>query len=1082
MRWPTPRVPSFSPVWRPADVRLLDLALTRWGPFTDRRLPFDPAATLVVVHGRNEAGKSSALAGLVDALYGIETRSRFNFLHDYANLRVGATLARMDGGELAFQRRKGNRATLRDAGDQPLPDEALLPFLGTVDRSLFVTAFALNQDALRRGGDALARGGGSLGEALAAAAPGLGRLVALRKTLAEEATALFTERRAGGKPFYVALDAWQSARASVAKLSLSADAIAKAEAAVTGAEALVAQRDEARRAARAALARQERLQRALPRLAEIDRLNEALAASTLRPVIDDGFAASVEALGKRRERMNGERSGLVDERESLAATLATLRTDAPLLAAGPMIDRLAAGRSRRLAAAADRSDCAAAVDRALPALDAAARRLGLAAAAALPTIRPSAVAIARLRALMQDRAGLDARAADVDRRRRALAVEQARIAEDAAAAAMPEDPRGARATLTDLAALGPALRNADAAAATLAMAAARTAEAAEVLRARGLPPDALATSALPDRRSVEAAQRAIDAADRAAAEATRTAEAARRRSEEAEERRSRLAAGEPPTPVALAAQRALRTAAWDRVRGLLFDGGAAAPGERHEAARALDQAIDAADRLADRRTEAAEAVAALIAAADAADRARIERDRAEGEATERGRVATATRRAFAASLLDAGLPDLAPEAVLHLLDRHGDLVAARAAEAKARSEHAVARADVDRLRDTLARLAAQLGVTAAADEPPTALLPRVRAAVDAREATWQAARERERVAAEASRRLAEIEAEAATLADLRAALAADWAAATAAVGIAADARPEEGEAAVQVWSDIAEIETRLRDDRARIARLDAEIAAYDADARTLAVDLDLPPALGAPDSVIELARRLAETRAVADRRRVAEERFAVVGSRLAALDREANAIATEDLRLRTLADVPPSTALADAVSEARAAAELTARLAAVRREIASDGASEADLRAAAAEMDADRLAAEIASRHEDLARRDAEMNEAVAERTRAHRALDDIARQDGAVAAGQAAENALAEAAEIAERWRTLQAAARLAGSVIEEYRRSHQNPVLSEASNLFATISAGRYPSLVADYDEDGDARLVALRTTAAA
>ncbi len=108
-------------------MRLIELALDRWGPFTERRLAFDPTASLVVVHGRNEAGKSSALAGLVDALYGIEARSPYNFLHDYADLRLGGRLATAAGAELVFRRRKGNRATLLDPADQPLPTTRSAP-------------------------------------------------------------------------------------------------------------------------------------------------------------------------------------------------------------------------------------------------------------------------------------------------------------------------------------------------------------------------------------------------------------------------------------------------------------------------------------------------------------------------------------------------------------------------------------------------------------------------------------------------------------------------------------------------------------------------------------------------------------------------------------------------------------------------------------------------------------------------------------------------------------------------------------------------------------------------------------------
>ena len=272
-------------------MRLVDLHLDRYGPFTDRRLVFEPGRHLAVVHGPNEAGKSSALAALTDALFGIEARSRFGFVHGYGDMRVGARLAAADGRALAFRRRKGNKATLLDEAEQPLADDALLPFLGRVDRGLFAEAFGLTQLQLRAGGEKLAEGGGSLGEALLAAAPGLGRLIEIRRGLAGEAEQLFAERRSSGKPFYVALDAWNDARRRLAETSLSAESLKRAAAALGEAgEAVEALRAE-QRDLRTAFGRLQRLARAIPRRAAQDRLAGERAAQVDRGAVDSAFAA-----------------------------------------------------------------------------------------------------------------------------------------------------------------------------------------------------------------------------------------------------------------------------------------------------------------------------------------------------------------------------------------------------------------------------------------------------------------------------------------------------------------------------------------------------------------------------------------------------------------------------------------------------------------------------------------------------------------------------------------------------------------------------------------------------------------------
>ena len=62
-------------------MRLLELDLERYGPFTGKRLVFRPDAKLHIVYGPNEAGKSCSLAAVTDLFFGIETRTRFDFVH-----------------------------------------------------------------------------------------------------------------------------------------------------------------------------------------------------------------------------------------------------------------------------------------------------------------------------------------------------------------------------------------------------------------------------------------------------------------------------------------------------------------------------------------------------------------------------------------------------------------------------------------------------------------------------------------------------------------------------------------------------------------------------------------------------------------------------------------------------------------------------------------------------------------------------------------------------------------------------------------------------------------------------------------
>lgn len=77
-------------------MRLRRLDLTRHGKFTDKSIDFGSTPSdgpdLHIVFGLNEAGKSTALSGFLDLLFGIEERSRYNFLHEYGSMRVGGVL------------------------------------------------------------------------------------------------------------------------------------------------------------------------------------------------------------------------------------------------------------------------------------------------------------------------------------------------------------------------------------------------------------------------------------------------------------------------------------------------------------------------------------------------------------------------------------------------------------------------------------------------------------------------------------------------------------------------------------------------------------------------------------------------------------------------------------------------------------------------------------------------------------------------------------------------------------------------------------------------------------------------------
>jgi uncharacterized protein YhaN len=135
-------------------MRIRQLDLLRYGHFTDAIIAL-PAGKpdFQMLLGENEAGKSTAMNGVEDLLFGIPANSPRNFLHEYNAMRVGALLEKgID--TLKVRRRKGNKDTLLGDEDTPIlsGEGALAPFLAGADRRFYTRMFSLDHERLRQGG------------------------------------------------------------------------------------------------------------------------------------------------------------------------------------------------------------------------------------------------------------------------------------------------------------------------------------------------------------------------------------------------------------------------------------------------------------------------------------------------------------------------------------------------------------------------------------------------------------------------------------------------------------------------------------------------------------------------------------------------------------------------------------------------------------------------------------------------------------------------------------------------------------------------------------------------------------------
>ncbi|MCF6116028.1 AAA family ATPase [Mesorhizobium muleiense] len=181
-------------------MRLRRLDLIRYGKFTDRTIAFGPkpesGPDLHIVFGLNEAGKSTALSGYLDLLFGIEERSRYNFLHEYSAMRIGGVLE--FGGEgHTFSRTKQRNNSLLNAMGQPVSEVAITAHLAGLSRDAYGTMFSLDDETLEAGGKSILESRGDLGKLLFTASAGLGYASDTLSALEAEADGLYRKQAHG---------------------------------------------------------------------------------------------------------------------------------------------------------------------------------------------------------------------------------------------------------------------------------------------------------------------------------------------------------------------------------------------------------------------------------------------------------------------------------------------------------------------------------------------------------------------------------------------------------------------------------------------------------------------------------------------------------------------------------------------------------------------------------------------------------------------------------------------------------------------------------------------------------------------
>ena len=322
-------------------MKILELSLQAFGPFTDVTLDFSGGREgLHLVHGPNEAGKSSALRAMRQALFGIPTQSPDDFLHSYQKLRVGMRLRDGDGRELAFVRRKGAKNTLlADDGATPLPDSALAKVLGGVTEAEFSRRFALDHDELVAGGRSILEGAGELGQFLFQAGGGLKDLLEVQRGLDRELESLF--KPTGTKPrINKALDELKEAKTLVRQGSLPSTEWVEHDAALRLAAGQLEQVEGRLEASRAEKRRLERIADALPVLARRGQCREELEALGPVVLLPEDFTEQRHQAASQLESARTAESAAMRAIAELDAQIDALVVPEDLLAEAEAVERL----------------------------------------------------------------------------------------------------------------------------------------------------------------------------------------------------------------------------------------------------------------------------------------------------------------------------------------------------------------------------------------------------------------------------------------------------------------------------------------------------------------------------------------------------------------------------------------------------------------------------------------------------------------------------------------------------------------------------------------------------------------------
>ena len=1060
-------------------MRLNRLELLKYGAFNDRSLTFRQDAKLHVIFGRNEAGKSSTLAGVSDLLFGFPGRTPFDFCFKASELRLGGEVVSKIGDRLAFVRRKGNSRTLLDLEGSPIEDNALGPFLGLMTPEIFRNAFGLDAEKLRSGAEELILARGELGSSLMAAASGLRGLTRLRTDIDARADKIFTPAKSQSRAFYQARERYEVAKKAILEKELRVtdwrrlnDTVVQNEKRLEELSSEIRKNSEKR-------TRIERLKRLAPLLRRIDANEKALALYADLPNTPLGYAAQLDEALTNATTTDDTCRRLQTECDHTKVRLAEISFDTTLLERALEVEALIERISEAVKDASQLPRIAADLESANADLATKARALGLKPDQNLEILQPSDAVLALVRSLIEEERNL----------KQFRSTFESSLKEEQESIGKLDALNQTYAGRSDPAPLNEQWRALDLFKAISehkqkAIVLRRDEEALDRETIRLQPPatDLLRfqNAPLPTIETITQFEKEFNDTDAKLRECERRNVEVKTSIKDLQQKLDDLVlGGDVPTPELITETRAARDKEWILLRITLFGESGALEGTHlANSVTRFERSAGNADRLADAAVYDAGKVsnftahtknlkAELVALADLKDQ-------------------LAEQKAFKLKLAEdwtalwtllAVTPSDPQEmrnwratldGLLDRLDRQKDL----------RHEAQSAGDRLTSLVSPLSSLAKACGLS----EMPGIDLEQQGKRIESR--LQELAREWENIRLQTqnldniNQRINRLETDLASHANKEAQWTQSWRSAVSNIGLSQDAISIQAQAAIDIWKLIPS-DLRNRDQlKKRVDGISRDITRFEDEARSLLLALapdlvNLKSTLG----IQELGKRLEKAReayasfkVIADHLRDCEEKLRASQNACAEAHDKLGSFTAEILPCYDVKKLQDNLAQREAIWVA---------LTDLRSQFIdqSDGFEEIKVRSDLEDFDYDQAEADLEELEQENQRSVISSNEAYAALMEAKRQIEVWAQGLGSEEASQQRVNAESEMQEVARNWLVLRLAGSMLNDAIKRHADTRQDPLIQRASSLFATLTGGLFSGIDQPFDEDGRQTLQGLR-----